>query len=55
MYKIVFYQDKNGRREVEEYLKRISSSKQLNDKRVAGKLRYQLELLELLGPQIKYP
>ena len=33
MYKIVFYQDKNGRREVEEYLKRISSSKQLNDKR----------------------
>lgn len=35
MYKIVFYQDKNGRREVEEYLKRISSSRQLNDKRVA--------------------
>ena len=55
MYKIVFCQDKNGRREVEEYLKRISSSKQLNDKRVAGKLRYQLELLELLGPQIEYP
>lgn len=49
MYKIVFYQDKNGRREVEEYLKRISSSRQLNDKRVAGKLRYQLELLELQG------
>ena len=49
MYKIVFCQDKNGRREVEEYLKRISSSRQLNDKGVAGKLRYQLELLELQG------
>lgn len=49
MYKIVFCQDKNGRREVEEYLKRISSSRQLNDKRVSGKLRYQLELLELQG------
>lgn len=55
MYKVIFYEDVDGRSEIEDYFYNVTQSNQLVDKQVSGKLRYQIELLKLLGLQMKMP
>lgn len=55
MYEVIFYEDKNGKSEIEDYFYKITSSNQKNEKQISIKLRHQIELLKLLGPQMKMP
>lgn len=55
MYKVLFYESKDGKKEVADYFHSISNSNQINDKKIATKLRNQINLLEMLGPQLHMP
>lgn len=55
MYKIVFYEDSMGNSEVKDYFERIRVSNQLEDKKIYGKARHQIDMLSMLGPQLHMP
>jgi phage-related protein len=55
MYKIDFYEDTNGLSEIHAFLKKLDHSHQKNDIALLKKITHQLNLLEILGPQLNEP
>lgn len=55
MYQIDFYEDKNGYSEIKEFLKKLDSSNQKDDKKVLKKIIKQVDMLALLGNQLREP
>lgn len=55
MYEVDFYEDKQGRSDVYEYISKLNHSKQKQDRQVLNKFIYQLSMLEELGGQMKPP
>jgi hypothetical protein len=55
MYKIVFYEDKKGKSEIQDYFYQVTQRNQLTDRKVSKKVRNQLELLKMLGPHMTMP
>lgn len=55
MYQIDFYEDENGNSDVEDFIKKLDSSNQLQDKQILKKIYHQLELLGDLGYMITMP
>ena len=54
-YEIVFYEDENGFSEIDDYLRQLDKSNQKNDKILLRKIIHQMNMLELLGNQLKEP
>lgn len=54
-YEIVFYEDANGFSEIDDYLRQLDKSNQKNDKILLRKIIHQMNMLELLGVQLKEP
>lgn len=46
MYEVVFYEDKDGNKEVEDYLTKLTQSSQLDNKKVSGKYVISLNYLD---------
>lgn len=55
MYKIIFYEDRNGNSETFDYFEKISQSNQTQDAKVYKKMRHQMNMLESLGPLLHSP
>ena len=55
MYQIDFYEDKNGKSDVTDYIYQLDHSRQKQDKQILTKLSYQLEMLSQLGKDMKMP
>jgi len=55
MYDVEIYEDEYGRSEIKNWLDQLNNSSQVDDKRVLKKVRYQLKLLQALGPGIRPP
>ncbi|WEV40975.1 type II toxin-antitoxin system RelE/ParE family toxin [Lactobacillus sp. ESL0684] len=55
MYDVEIYEDKCGHSEIKDWLDLLNNSSQTEDKRVLKKVRYQLKLLQALGPNIRPP
>ncbi|NRN90039.1 hypothetical protein [Lactobacillus helveticus] len=54
MYDVIFYENRKGKREVEDYLYLISESNQITDKQVSKKLVIKLLGIGIKMPQAKY-
>ncbi|WP_373842508.1 type II toxin-antitoxin system RelE/ParE family toxin [Limosilactobacillus sp.] len=54
-YEIIFYEDKNGNSETFNYFKKISQSKQKQNKAIYIKMRHQINMLRALGPMLHTP
>jgi phage-related protein len=55
MYEIDFYEDDQGYSDIDEYLHMLLYSKDKSDVATLKKIRYQLNLLEKLGPALREP
>ena len=55
MNEIIFYEDRDGNSEIGDYFEKISHSHQKQDKAIFKKLVHQMNLLEMLGTQLKEP
>lgn len=55
MYKVIFYEDENGKSETFEYFKAIALSNQKQDAAVYKKMRHQINMLKSLGPLVHSP
>ncbi|WP_155286874.1 type II toxin-antitoxin system RelE/ParE family toxin [Lacticaseibacillus zhaodongensis] len=55
MYEIDFYEDKDGYSEFEAYLDQLLGSNDKKDATTLKKIRYQMKLLEKLGPALREP
>lgn len=55
MYQIDFYEDRNGYSDFEDYLESLLDSKDNADIAILKKIRYQMKLLENLGPALREP
>ncbi|WP_338217660.1 type II toxin-antitoxin system RelE/ParE family toxin [Lacticaseibacillus salsurivasis] len=55
MYEIDFYEDKDGYSEFEAYLDGLLESNEKKDAIILKKIRYQMRLLEVLGPALREP
>ncbi|SJZ87728.1 Phage-related protein [Pilibacter termitis] len=54
-YEIEFYEDKDGHKEIEEFLLQLEKSNQKNDKSLLKKIVHQFNMLELLGNRLNEP
>lgn len=55
MYKIRFYKDKQGRKPVREYIKRLSTKKDQQSKKTLDKIHEYLDVLSLNGKMAGLP
>ncbi|WP_203624124.1 MULTISPECIES: type II toxin-antitoxin system RelE/ParE family toxin [unclassified Lacticaseibacillus] len=55
MYIIDFYEDKDGYSDFQTYLEKLLISHDQTDRMVLKKMRYQMKLLENLGPALRMP
>ncbi|WP_054679424.1 type II toxin-antitoxin system RelE/ParE family toxin [Lacticaseibacillus sharpeae] len=55
MYRIDLYEDKDGYSDVDEYIQELTHSTNKQDIAILKKIRYQLTMLESLGPALREP
>lgn len=55
MYEIDFFEDADGFSEIQDFIERLETSQQVNDRALLKKIYHQLDLLSMLGPQLREP
>lgn len=55
MYKIEFYEDKNGKSEIYEYIKKINNNKSKENRIKLKKIKAYLEMLSIYGLNLSEP
>ncbi|MCU6430013.1 type II toxin-antitoxin system RelE/ParE family toxin [Lacticaseibacillus paracasei] len=55
MYRITFYEDSDGYSDFETFLEELLSSNEKSRHTLLKKVRYQMKLLEELGPKLREP